>query len=271
MEMEKDFKPFGNALNALGRLLQESEMGTFNSFLEYVIAQHSHTITKDLKNASKEIKIAYFDTYREYVKLQYLKIHTQHKAWFDPFGAYFEMNASKFSREKRGQFFTPDNLCDCIAKMMLDEKAEKATVYDPACGSGRLPLASHACNPKNYHYGQDLDYTCCLMSAVNMMMHGIQGEVVHGNSLSDDSYFQGWAINPNIVQLRGIPHIEHLEKENSFIFHVKQASKKERADLIEQAKQESIEKLKNADFLNVGQNGKISIQAKDEKTSFDFF
>jgi type I restriction enzyme M protein len=272
MDIEKDFKPFAKALSSLGYLLHDSEMGTFNHFLEYIIAQHSHTVVKDLKNASKAVKLAYFDTYKEYIKLYYLKIHTQHKEWFDAFGLYFEINSSKFSRDKRGQFFTPENLCDCMCQMMVTKDMVKERVFDPACGSGRLLLASHVYNPKNYHFGQDLDYTCCLMSAVNMMMHGIQGEVVHGNSLDPDSYFQGWAINPNIIKLRGIPHIENLAKENSFIYHVAQGKKSELLEEKKKAEEASIEKIKNTDFLNVGKENRISIdKSKDEKTSFDFF
>ena len=272
MDMEKDFKPFTDALNSLGYLLRESDIVTFNNFLEYVIAQHSYTIVKDLEKASKEIKNAYYETYKEYVKLQYLKIHTQNKEWFDPFGSYFEMNSSKFSLNKRGQFFTPENLCDCVAKMTVNKEIKHARILDPACGSGRMLLASHAQNPRNFHYAQDIDYTCCLMTVVNIMMHGIQGEVIHGDSLNPDSYFQGWAINPNIVRLRGVPHIEKLEKENSFAFHVSQNSKMELLEKKERAEQDALEVLKNADFLDVGDKNKISIdKSKDEKTSFDFF
>lgn len=271
MNIEKEFTPFADALKALGYLLHESEIGAFKHFLEYVIAQHSHTVVKDLKSATKAIKIAYFEVYKAYVKLQDLKINTQHKEWFDPFGTYFELYSSRMGKRSKGQFFTPENLCDCMTQMMITKDMEKERISDPSCGSGRLLLSSHAYNPKNFHFGQDIDYTCCLMTSVNMMMHGIQGEVVHGDALLCDSYFQGWAINPNIRQLRGIPHIENLVKENSFIYHVAQSRKLEILEKKQETEKASIEKLKNADFLNMGEN-KISInKSKDEKTTFDFF
>lgn len=270
--MEKDFKELKTALDKLGYLLHKSEIATFEEFLEYVIAQHSHTITKDLSKSSKEIKTAYFECYSQYVKLQYLKVHKQHKEWFDAFGLYFEIHSSKWSRDKKGQFFTPEPICEFMVRCYVNENMEKETVFDPACGSGRFLLASHAYNPKNYHYGQDVDYTCCLMSVVNMMFHGIQGEVVHGNSLDPDSYFSGWSINPNIVKLKGIPHIEHLEKENSFIFHVSQSHKKERLEELERLEQEKKEELKKCNFLEIQDKDKIEFEEDTTNdASFEFF
>lgn len=269
--MEKDFEPMRKALDRLGYLLHKDEIQAFDEFLEYGIAQHSHTIHKDLTSAPKEVREAYFNVYSEWVKLQYRKIHTEHKGWFDAFGLYFEIHSSKWGRQKKGQFFTPEPICDFMARINVTEDMERQTIQDPTCGSGRLLLASHACNPKNFQYGQDLDRTCCLMSALNMMIHGIQGEVVHGDALNPDSFFSGWAINPNIKQLQGIPHIENLEKENSFIFHVAQSYKKEREAEIKQEEQEEAERLKNANFLEVEEKKKLNFDNSKDKTSFEFF
>lgn len=270
--MEKDFYNLNKALTRLSNLIRKSEIATFESFLEYVIAQHSHTITKDFSGASKEIKTAYFECYREYILLQHLKVGEQGLSWFDAFGLYFETFNSKWSREKRGQFFTPEPICEFMARCNITEDMEKQTISDPACGSGRFLLASHAYNPKNYHYGQDIDYTCCLMSSVNMMMHGIIGEVVWGNSLDPNSYFSGWAINPNIIKLKGIPHIERLDKENSFIYHVSQFQYKKRIEKMKKEEEAKRESLMKSNFLEVEEKDKLNFDKNaDEKTSFDFF
>lgn len=269
--MEKDFENLRKALDRLASLLHKDEMQAFDEFLEYGIAQHSHTIHKDLTNASKELKGAYFDAYSEWIKLQYRKIHTEHKDWFDAFGMYFEIHSSRWRRQKKGQFFTPEPICEFMARCNITENMERQRVNDPACGSGRFLLASHACNPRNFHYGQDIDRTCCLMSALNMMIHGIQGEVVHGDSLNADSYFSGWAINPSIKQLQGIPHIENLVKENSFIFHVAQSHKKDRLAEMERNQQEEAERLKNANFLEVEESEKLNFDNSKDGTSFEFF
>jgi hypothetical protein len=59
---------------------------------------------------------------------------------------------------------------------------EPVTVYDCACGSGVMLLATASMFPawaNRYglvrYYGQDIDHTCVRMARVNMMLHGLNG------------------------------------------------------------------------------------------------
>lgn len=88
-----------------------------------------------------------------------------------------------------GQYFTPHNICDAKAELLIDveePREEPYTIADPASGSGRLLI--HA--DKNIHadadvvyYGQDKDLTCAKMTALNFCFFNMDGFAVHGDSL----------------------------------------------------------------------------------------
>lgn len=56
-----------------------------------------------------------------------------------------------------GQFFTPDHLCEMMARMTMSEDDTGKRILDPACGSGRTLLAAAQVNRNNEFYGQDVD------------------------------------------------------------------------------------------------------------------
>lgn len=120
----------------------------------------------------------------------------EQKGWCDPFGSLYEEKVkSGYKASRMGQFFTPESLCDGMAKMLYT--AERAFIYDPACGSGRLPLAMWGQVDKDkFHYFVlgDIDPMSCKMSALNMMLHGMFGIVERRDALSME-FFGGYIIN----------------------------------------------------------------------------
>jgi len=96
-------------------------------------------------------------------------------------------------------------------------------------------------------FAEDVDRTCCMMSVCNFLMHGVVGEVVWHNSLDPGSWFSGWRVNRNLNnplhRHYGCPHVETLQKEDSFVFQHWEARKKE------------VEKnLPNSDVFNIEGN-----------------
>lgn len=266
MRMEKDFADFHKALEKLAYLFGRDMIRTFEQFLEYAIAGHSHTIKVDLSKYKKEEVQLFHDLYYQWIMLQRTMVSKKGYEWFDAFGLYFELHSSGWSKKKKGQFFTPPNVVDFMTAIVNPEGSGKR-ILDPASGSGRFSIASHAYNPKNFHYAMDIDHTCCMMSALNMMIHGVRGEVVWKDALNFTDYRGGWSINSRIVELKGVPHIELLEKENSFIYHEGQ---QRRADY-EREQEEARQKLLNEEFLDINEEEKIILKSKEEKTNFDFF
>lgn len=108
---------------------------------------------------------------------------------------------------KNGQFFTPYDLCKCMAEITIDVQLVRDTIRrqgyvsinDPACGAGATLVAAaimlrEARELKgmeiNYQQqaifiGQDIDYTVGLMCYIQLSILGCAGYVHIGNTLTD--------------------------------------------------------------------------------------
>jgi type I restriction enzyme M protein len=138
--------------------------------------------------------------------------------WFDVLGTLYESIASYSKCSFMGQFFTPAPVCDLIAAVQADADmtGKKLLISDPAAGSGRMLLAFNGIAPGNILIAQDIDQICTKMSAINMAIHGCQGQAINGNSLGTDDIFRfGYEVNPNIMLTHGIPHLIPMKKENA--------------------------------------------------------
>lgn len=104
--------------------------------------------------------------------------------WYDALGEIYQHLAGRAKASRMGQFFTPMELCEVIARITLGDEPQGESMTDPACGSGRLLLAGHARHRKlRLITGADLDPMCAKMCAVNFWLHGIRGEVACMDSL----------------------------------------------------------------------------------------
>jgi type I restriction enzyme M protein len=140
-------------------------------------------------------------------------------SWFDALGTLYEYLASQSKRSWLGQFFTPPDLCDLMTHLGSDpaQRPVGKRINDPSSGSGRTLLSFNAYNPGNYLYGEDLDPICAKMTALNMAIHGCQGQVCCQNSLSLDDWRFGYQVN--FFHSQGFPPVPHLQpitKEESY-------------------------------------------------------
>jgi len=92
---------------------------------------------------------------------------------------------------ENGQYFTPQNICDFMAKIVSGKK-EQPMVNDCACGSGRMLLAYNKLNPDAYFIGQDLDIRCVKMCALNCLFFNMNATIQCVNTLSNDKPFRVW-------------------------------------------------------------------------------
>lgn len=163
----------------------------------------------------------------EFKDIKFYTCSAKGPEWYDFFGCYYELLASRGKKSALGQFFTPPHLCDLL-QMMNGPQGDKKTglkVNDPACGSGRTLLSFNSAYPGNYLLGQDLDMICCKMTAINMMMHGAIGEVINGDALAPNDFRNGWLINPSI-NILSLPHIIKMKsKEESTVWTMLEAHK----------------------------------------------
>lgn len=160
------------------------------------------------------------------------------KGWCDPLGDLFMQLMGKSDTQRNGVFFTPEGICKLMAQISVDGKdlAEsertdcgafgfRTMVSDPTCGSGRNLLAvasKFADRPRAelpFFVGEDVDGVCCKMAAVNLMCHGLPGEVICHNTLSEpDSCKFGLVVNEGMFPFAGgLPTIRVFSDPMRFV------------------------------------------------------
>ena len=109
--------------------------------------------------------------------------------YHDPMG---DMFMEKISHGQHGQFFTPEDLCELSANIVLgNDFYDGMTINDPTSGSGRMLLKAlqiarevHGKEPKLY--ANDLSMTCAKMCLLNFLVNSVDGEVTCGDALKLD-------------------------------------------------------------------------------------
>lgn len=101
--------------------------------------------------------------------------------------------------DKNGQFFTPYDVCRCMAEMnwgnASDQIEEKGwiSVNDPAVGAGALLIAfANTCRRHKVNYqqsvlfvAQEIDFTTACMCYIQLSLLGCPGYVYVGNTITD--------------------------------------------------------------------------------------
>jgi len=95
----------------------------------------------------------------------------------DVLGDAYEYLIGQFAAgagKKAGEFYTPQEVSEVLARIVTDGKRKLKTVYDPTCGSGSLLLrvARHV-QKGILFYGQELNNTTYNLARMNMILHDI--------------------------------------------------------------------------------------------------
>jgi type I restriction enzyme M protein len=129
----------------------------------------------------------------------------------DIFGDAYEFLMTMYAAnagKSGGEFFTPQEVSELLAKITLVGKTEVNKVYDPACGSGSLLLKFAKIlgkeNVRNGFFGQEINITTYNLCRINMFLHDINYEsfdIAHGDTLTepkhwDDEPFEAIVTNP---------------------------------------------------------------------------
>ena len=129
----------------------------------------------------------------------------------DAFGDAYEFLMTMYASnagKSGGEFFTPQEVSELLAKITLVGKTEVNKVYDPACGSGSLLLKFAKIlgkdNIRQGFFGQEVNITTYNLCRINMFLHDINFEkfnIAHGDTLTDpkhwdDEPFEAIVSNP---------------------------------------------------------------------------
>ncbi len=100
----------------------------------------------------------------------------------------------------KGQFFTPYSICQLMAAITIDSRADQiavrgwTSINDPCCGAGALliaarnEMAKRGLGPRQALYvAQDIDRTAALMCYLQLSLLGCAGYVVVGDTLTQPS------------------------------------------------------------------------------------
>lgn len=99
-----------------------------------------------------------------------------------------------------GQFFTPYNLCNCMADLSIDDKVHQKlkddgwiSICDPACGAGAtLVAAANVLHHRGVNYqqnvlfvGQDIDRVVGMMCYIQLSLLGCPGYICIASTISN--------------------------------------------------------------------------------------
>jgi len=95
-----------------------------------------------------------------------------------------------------GEFYTPQEVSELLARITVVGKTEVNKVYDPACGSGSLLLnyvkvLGHD-KVRQGFYGQEINLTTYNLCRINMFLHDVNYEkfdIAHGDTLTDPAHW----------------------------------------------------------------------------------
>ncbi|ADU11451.1 type I restriction-modification system subunit M [Micromonospora aurantiaca] len=117
----------------------------------------------------------------------------------DAFGDAYEYLMTMYASsagKSGGEFFTPQEVSELLARITVVGKKSVNKVYDPACGSGSLLLQfAKVLGQKNVRqgfFGQEINLTTYNLARINMFLHDIgyeQFNIAHGDTLLDPAHW----------------------------------------------------------------------------------
>jgi type I restriction enzyme M protein len=123
----------------------------------------------------------------------------------DAFGDAYEYLMGMYASgagKSGGEYYTPQEVSELLARLTLVGKAQVNKVYDPACGSGSLLLKFAKIlgkeNVRNGFFGQEINITTYNLCRINMFLHDIgfhQFNIAHGDTLTEPAS-EHWNAEP---------------------------------------------------------------------------
>lgn len=198
-------------IKALGKLLRDTSRRyrlheVFRDFCELSALSISNAVDRSQFEAREA---RYLDIIRRYQRSEVdafpqmlgLLVQSLEARFHDALGALF-MDL-ELGDHWKGQFFTPYELASFMARLTLGDVRPQVeargfiAINEPACGAGAMVIAcADAMLSQDVNYqqvmhvtAQDIDLTACHMAYIQLSFLHIPAIVVHGNSLS----LQSWA------------------------------------------------------------------------------
>ncbi len=128
-----------------------------------------------------------------------LKLGTFSDNTIDAFGDAYEFLLTMYASsagKSGGEFFTPQEVSELLARITVVGRKTVNKVYDPACGSGSLLLKFAKVlgqrNVRQGFFGQEINLTTYNLCRINMFLHDVNYEkfdIAHGDVLTDPAHW----------------------------------------------------------------------------------
>ncbi len=156
-----------------------------------------------------------------------LKLGDYQENNIDLFGDAYEFLMTMYASsagKSGGEFFTPQEVGELLARIVIMDKTSVNKVYDPACGSGGLLLKFAKIlgkeNVKQGFFGQEINLTTYNLARINMFLHNINYNnfnIARGDTLIHP---QHWDDEPFDAIVSNPPYSIHWEgKENPLLIN----------------------------------------------------
>lgn len=116
-------------------------------------------------------------------------------AFGDAYEYLMQMYASAAGKSG-GEYYTPQEVSELLARITVVGKTSVNKVYDPACGSGSLLLKYRKVLGKDGvrqgYFGQEINLTTYNLCRINMFLHDVNYEqfsIAHGDTLIDPTHW----------------------------------------------------------------------------------
>ncbi len=230
----------------------------FEAFLDYSIMYFKHdACLEDFDELKQKWGADNMDRFKQMFYLYGTMAGYDGVGFYDPLGDLFMELVAGSSQKYKGQFFTPQPICDLISMMSYGGKLENwKRINDPACGSGRTLLSIAKLNRNLLFYAADIDIFCCKMTMLNMLSNSLTCEIAWMNSISME-HFKTWHTGVYPYEHEGKimkrPYWVEVSKEDTFQLSMWEQRKKEKATGQPKVKE------KQPEVLVVGKNNQISL------------
>lgn len=116
----------------------------------------------------------------------------------DAFGDAYEYLMNMYASnagKSGGEFFTPQDVSELLARITLIGRDKVGRVYDPCCGSGSLLLKFSKVAPEPdslKYFGQEINLTTYNLCRINMFLHDINYsmfDIALGDTLKDPAHW----------------------------------------------------------------------------------
>ena len=156
-----------------------------------------------------------------------LKLGDYQDNTIDTFGDAYEFLMTMYASnagKSGGEFFTPQEVGELLARIVIGDKTSVNKVYDPACGSGGLLLKFAKIlgkeNVREGFFGQEINLTTYNLARINMFLHDINYNNFHIAREDTLTHPKHWDDEPFDAIVSNPPYsIKWAGKENPILIN----------------------------------------------------